>query len=129
SLYLGGYASRFWGYHLSKATEPEKAGLLEAASAFCSGPVNRVEAWFQRYNFLNYPDAPSTYFPRGSGSLHIAVKLGIESLVRYRIKQGDDLEQRNNDGCTPYMIASIEEEEKIKKILIDAGASTSMLYP
>jgi RNA polymerase primary sigma factor len=52
----------------------------------------------------------------------MAVWAGVENSVKIHIDRGDHLEARDDQGCTPLMLAASRKNQKICKLLIDAGA-------
>jgi RNA polymerase primary sigma factor len=59
----------------------------------------------------------------------LAVISGVESAVRLHIDRGDDLDARDHKGMTPLMLSAVHNRSTICKLLVDAGADTSLLDP
>lgn len=59
----------------------------------------------------------------------MAVLAGVESAIRIHIDRGDDLNARDEKGQTPLMLSAARNKPAICKLLIDAGADTSLVDP
>ncbi len=54
---------------------------------------------------------------------------GVESAVRLHIERGDNLDARDHRGMTPLMLAAIHNRSTICRLLLSAGADTSLVDP
>ena len=61
-----------------------------------------------------------------SNVLRLGVLHGVESAVTIHIKNGDDLNLRDEDGLTLLMLAAQKGREKICRLLLDAGADATL---
>ncbi len=61
-----------------------------------------------------------------SNVLRLGVLHGVESAVTIHIKNGDDLNLRDEDGFTLLMLAAQNGREKICRLLLDAGADPTL---
>ena len=64
--------------------------------------------------------------PQLSRFLRMAVVAGVENAVRIHIERGDDLNARDASGQTPLMLAAAKNKVRICKLLLDAGADSSL---
>lgn len=61
--------------------------------------------------------------------LRLAVVTGISRAVQVHIDRGDDLNARDGNGQTPLMLAAARNKAAICKLLLDAGADSSLQDP
>ena len=64
--------------------------------------------------------------PRLSGTFKQAVTLGIEAVVRHHLRNGQDVNSRDDKGQTPLIIAATRGHAKVCSILLDAGANPTL---
>jgi ankyrin repeat protein len=63
----------------------------------------------------------------GFTPLHYAARYGKEPEVKRLLEAGVDVEQRNDQGLTPLMMAAIGEHNKCVQILTTFGAQVNIL--
>ncbi|MEI7606969.1 MAG: ankyrin repeat domain-containing protein [Rhodospirillaceae bacterium] len=73
---------------------------------------------------MKLPPAPlAEVSARLSGTFKQSVTLGIEAVVRYHLKNGQNVDSRDEMGRTPLIIAAAKGHTKICSILLEAGAN------
>lgn len=60
--------------------------------------------------------------------LHIAVIAGRPSAVTTALKNGADVDERDNNGMTPLMLAAIFDRSSSAKLLLQAGANPNATF-
>ena len=61
---------------------------------------------------------------RGETALHYAASIGVrEPVVKLLLKQGADIEAKDNQGWTPLFIAAKKKREDMVKFLLTRGAN------
>jgi ankyrin repeat protein len=68
------------------------------------------------------------YFSDGFTPLHYAARWGREAEVTKLLEVGVDVEQRNDQGLTPLMMAAIGEHNQCLQILTNFGAKVNILF-
>ncbi|KAK4205591.1 hypothetical protein QBC40DRAFT_291622 [Triangularia verruculosa] len=118
------YAAYYWPYHMSRMAMPSDE-LIRLVDSFVTYAQNHVRFWCQVRDFIRFrhPDFVDNY-----SRLHIAAENGINFLVRLFIARGDNPDERDQHGRTPYMMAVFCEYHDTAKILEDAGADTSLTF-
>jgi RNA polymerase primary sigma factor len=61
--------------------------------------------------------------------LRLAAIAGVESAIQIHIDRGDDLNARDHKGQTPLMLAAARNKAAICKLLLAAGANSSLCDP
>lgn len=119
------YASSFWAYHLRRV-EPDPE-LVSLVCSFACDSHNNIRSWCQVANFVifgGHTDFVDDYF-----GLHVVAAEGIDSIVRYLIKRGDDLDKKDAYGRTAYYMACVRGLPETARLLKDAGADTDLELP
>ena len=62
----------------------------------------------------------------GEGALHIVVKRGDPTWLRFLLQHGADRNMRDNGGVSPMLLAVNENQEPCLQVLIDARANVNL---
>lgn len=73
-------------------------------------------------------DFNNNFILDGYTPLHYAARYGKEQEVKKLLEAGVDVEQRNDQGLTPLMMAAIGEHNVCVQILTAFGAEVSIFY-
>lgn len=91
-------------------------------------PVTGFCSQFSFYIFLSDFALTSTS-RKLHPSLRLAAFFGVEIAVSRRIRMGDDLDARDEDGATPLILAASEKRIGAVRLLLEAGADPSLVDP
>ncbi|KAK3376549.1 hypothetical protein B0T24DRAFT_665473 [Lasiosphaeria ovina] len=118
------YAAAYWYYHIRRVARPT-GGLISLVDSFAAGAENNVRFWYQINYFLliGHTDCADKY-----SALHVVAAEGINSMVRFYVARGDKLDERDQYGRTPYMMAVFRDQPVTAKILEDSGANTDLRF-
>ncbi|KAK6353423.1 hypothetical protein TWF696_005388 [Orbilia brochopaga] len=120
------YATSFWYYHIRQVGMGLDEDTKRLISFFCCDLKENLRLWCQVANFIcfnEYTDFVDDYF-----GLHVVAHQGIDSMVQYFIDRGDDLDKRDEQGRTPYVLAYYGGCDSTVRMLEDAGADTNIEF-
>ncbi|KAK6537325.1 hypothetical protein TWF694_011515 [Orbilia ellipsospora] len=119
------YSSSYWEHHLNLALNLSEATKAHVADWICNRK-NNMRVLFQVTNFCM--EGEWTDFIDGEFGLLCAAGGGIEWLTDYLILKGHDINERDEWGRTPFMLATYRGYTATAKKLVDAGADTDMTF-
>ena len=116
------YCALFWAYHLNRAPNLPEAVKANVGKWICDRK-NNLRLYAQVSNFVLFDEC--TDFIDGEFGILASAGAGIDWLTEYLIKEGHDIDARDDWGRTAYMLATWRGYAKTGKILADAGANTN----
>ncbi|RAO72859.1 uncharacterized protein BHQ10_008871 [Talaromyces amestolkiae] len=118
---LFGYAAKHWGKHLVQTSRDdlwERArNLLHDQGCFA--------ALTQALWYVDNDDQSSWTGKDGSSELHLASHLGLTKLVAELVSEGINPDIKDVNGVTPLVLAAMQGNVDVAKVLIEAGASVN----
>jgi hypothetical protein len=119
------YAARNWGHHARAAsTEVEQLilGLLESEAKVSA--ANQAILASKSYS---WDSGYSQRVLRQMTGVHVAAYFGLREAIMALLKNGHDLDTKDNGGRTPLSWATEKGHEAVVKLLLEKGADNSQI--
>ncbi|KAI0869975.1 hypothetical protein GGS24DRAFT_128856 [Hypoxylon argillaceum] len=113
------YAAINWGAHFRMACVGENDNIESSALEICRLFSKSRSTW---YNIYLRAAPGSYYFNEPSTTLSILSQLGLDVAIKLFLKNGSDIEMRDNYGKTPLSWAAEGGHEAVVKLLVEKGA-------
>ncbi|GAM43858.1 hypothetical protein TCE0_060r19013 [Talaromyces pinophilus] len=118
---LLGYAAKHWGKHLVQTSRDD---LWERARRLVHDK-GCFAALTQALWYLDNDGYSSWTGKDGSSELHLASHLGLTKLVAELVEEGFSPDIKDANGETPLILAAVQGDVDVAKVLIEAGASVN----
>ncbi|KAL9616879.1 MAG: hypothetical protein Q9160_008301 [Pyrenula sp. 1 TL-2023] len=121
------YAARQWPTHLRETRIEGQSSLYTLVSELCAVTLKH-SAWFKWWWGENrrLDDKDWKIAPEGLTTLMVASMLGIESLVKFELREGAQLESRDSDGFSALSWAVWFDHASTARALLKAGADINL---